>query len=162
MSTTVSLIAAISSNGVIGHNGDLPWVLPDDFKRFRKMTTGKTVIMGRKTFESISRPLPDRQNIVITSHPWLSSGIDHASNVIDAVNKSRSDDTFIIGGKSVYHDAMPLAQRMFLTVIHADVIGDTSFPFVDWRKWERIYSEYHESDSKHAFSFSFRDYVRCA
>ena len=129
----LAMIAAVAKNGVIGQGGALPWHLPEDMKHFRALTTGHAVIMGRKTFESIGRPLPKRRNIVITrARDRLITGCEVANDLLSAVALAESDDAcpFIIGGAAIYREAMHLATRLYLTEVDRDVEGDVYFPAV--------------------------------
>ncbi|HET6420940.1 MAG TPA: dihydrofolate reductase [Geobacteraceae bacterium] len=128
----ISLIAAMSENRVIGRDNAIPWRLPDDLKRFREITTGHPVIMGRKTFESIGKSLPDRKNIVITRNPeFHPEGCIIAGNLRKALAEcADADEAFICGGGEIFRAAMPLADRIYLTVIHEKIEGDTYFPAI--------------------------------
>ncbi len=129
----IALIAAFSLNHVIGRNGTLPWDLPEDLRRFRELTTGHTVIMGRKTYESIGRPLPNRVNIVVNTTQDF-AGCLSARSLLDALEMARGD-AFVIGGSSLFNEALPLADRLYLTLIDRTIEGDTYFPPLDWRDW---------------------------
>lgn len=144
----LSLIAAISRNGVIGANGTIPWRLTEDLKFFKATTLGHAVIMGRKTYDSIGRPLPGRRNIVV-SKSWLprlnltmSGGTSFAvvTSLDAAISLAHETDTasFIIGGAAVYAEAMPLVDRMYITEVHRDVDGDVLFPTWDPREWNEV------------------------
>lgn len=129
---TVSIIAAISRNRVIGRGGAIPWSIPADMKRFRELTLGHTVIMGRKTFESIGAPLAGRKNIVVTSQPdYPSQGATTAASLDDALRIAEADgEVFICGGSNIYAEALPLAARIYLTLLDLEIEGDTLFPFI--------------------------------
>lgn len=139
----ISLIAALSENHVIGVQNRLPWSLPDDLKRFKRLTSGHPVIMGRKTYESIGRPLPNRENIVISRQPGLAiAGVRTAVSLEAAIQTAeerselRNPEIFVIGGAEIYRLALPLAERLYLTLIHKTFEGDAHFP--DWEaqgKW---------------------------
>ncbi len=138
----VYLIAAVAQNGVIGHAGELPWHLPEDLKRFKAVTTGHAVVMGRKTWESIGKPLPNRRNIVLTrnaSYP-LPAGVERFSDLDKALAACRAagnEKAFVIGGSDVYRTALPVADGLFITHVDRDVDGDAHFPDwnpADWRK----------------------------
>lgn len=126
----ISIIAAMAQNRVIGRKGTMPWDLPEDRRRFREITWGHPVIMGRKTFESIGRPLPGRKNIVLTRQPeFRAEGclvLHDMQSALDAC--AGSDELFIIGGGELYREALPLAERIYLTVVHGEVEGDVLFP----------------------------------
>ncbi len=156
----ISLIVAMSENGVIGRGGDLPWHLSADLKRFKKLTLGHVVIMGRKTFESIGRPLPRRRSLVLSRDPaYRAAGAEVAASLEQALAMAAAeDDVFVIGGAAVFAEALPLADRLYLTLVHAEVDGDVTFPAVDTDSWRLISTERHEADAKHAYAFSFLVY----
>lgn len=151
LAMTVTIIAAMAANRVIGKDGAMPWHLADDLARFRAITMGHPVIMGRKTFESLGRPLPGRQNIVLTRRKgYAPEGVTVARTLDEALELAgAAREVFICGGGEVYREALPLAARILLTVIHCDYDGDTVFPEipVDFREMERISGEgepFHE------------------
>ncbi len=158
----VTCVVAMSENHVIGRDGGLPWRLPDDLKRFKALTTGHTVIMGRKTFESIGRPLPDRTNVVLTRNPdFEAEGVEVAHSLEAALEKAAGQsEVFIIGGEAVFRRGMDLAQRIHLTLVHAHVQGDARFPGEALEGWNLVHDERHEADERHAHAFSFRIYER--
>ena len=159
----VTIIAAMSENRVIGRDGDLPWRLPEDLKRFKRLTTGHHVIMGRKTFETLGRPLPNRTNIVITRRPELadSSDILIAHSFEEALGLAGLDvEPFVLGGGEIYTLALPLADRLELTVVHATITGDTYFPEYDESEWTLVADDRHEADGNHAYAFSFQTFKR--
>lgn len=154
----ISMIAAITKDRVIGLNGDMPWHLPDDLKFFKAKTTGKPVIMGRKTFESIgSRPLPNRPNVVISRNPELSlSNVQVFQSVEQALEAFVSEEEVIImGGGQLYQQMLPKADRLYLTLIDAKIEGDTFFP--DWTTscWKEVERQSHPIDERHAYQFEF-------
>ena len=153
----ISIIVAASTNDAIGVQGDLPWRLPDDLKRFKAVTMGKPIVMGRKTWDSIGRPLPGRQNIVITRQPgFLAEGCDVVASVEEAIAVAGDvDEVMVIGGSEIYALALPLAERLYLTRVHADVDGDAFFPQVDETQWRLVSDEPHAADERHEYSFSF-------
>ncbi len=159
---TISLVVAASSNNVIGRDGGLPWHLPDDLRQFKRLTTGKPVIMGRRTFESIGKPLPDRRNIVLTRDPdFAADDCEIVSSVGDAIDLVEGEgEVMIIGGGLVYHDFMPLADRIYLTRVQADVEGDTHFPEVDGATWQLVSSEHHAADDEHRHAFDVMVFER--
>lgn len=160
----LSAIVAISNNNVIGKDNELPWYLPADLKYFKKITINHPVIMGRKNYEAIGRPLPKRTNIVLTQDPYyLSSNILIAHSIEEALALAYdldSDEVFVIGGAMIYEICLPLLDRMYITEIHADFDGDTFFP--DWNReeWNLISEEHHSSDKKNEFDYSFKIYER--
>lgn len=154
----VSIVVAAAENGIIGKGNMLPWRLPADLKFFRKLTTGHPVIMGRKTFESIGKPLKDRQNIVLTKSLAEIPGCVVMPSLKAALEYVRGEEVvFIIGGGSVYVDAleMNVVDRIYLTKVHHAVDGDTSFRIPDPEKWNVVSVERHESDDDHEWPFSF-------
>jgi len=165
----VSLIAAVAANGVIGDRGALPWRLPDDMARFRGLTTGHAVIMGRSTFESLQKPLRGRRNIVLSRAAGLripgcvvvhsrQAAIDAA--VADAA--AGDEEAFVIGGAAVYELFLPEAQRLYLTWIDVEVPGDTFFPPVDWRAWRVLRETAGPADPGVLVPHRFVDYERAA
>ena len=158
----LSLLVAVSDNGVIGLDNDLPWHLPKDLQWFKRLTTGRTIIMGRKTFESIGRPLPDRRTIVLTRNDAFSpDGVDTADTIDEAMALAESQaEVFVVGGAAVYHLAFPRAQRLYLTRVRADIEGDVRFP--EWRpeEWRLVWEEAHEADERHAYPFVFQQFDR--
>ena len=156
----LSLVAAMARNRVIGRENRLPWRLPGDLKRFRRLTMGAPVVMGRKTYESIGRPLPGRRNIVVTRQRGLSwPGCATAHSLADALALSGdAAETFVIGGAELYRDALPLADRLYLTLIDADWEGDVHFPEVDFSAWRECAREPGAADSE--FSYDFVTYER--
>lgn len=144
----IVLVVAVAENGVIGRDGVMPWHLPEDLRRFRRLTVGHPVVMGRRTFESIGRPLPGRHNIVLTRDPrWRAEGVTVAGNLAEAIAaagldpRTRSPRIFVIGGAAVYAEAMPVATAIELTRVHARPEGDTFFPGPDPAQWVRIAAE---------------------
>ena len=158
----ISIIVAASTNNVIGVQGELPWRLSDDLKRFKAVTMGKPIIMGRKTWESIGRALPGRQNIVITRQPdYLADGCDVVESVDEAIAAAGdADEVMVIGGSQIYDMALPLASRLYLTRVHAEVEGDAFFPVVDESEWRLVSDESHTSDERNDFDFSVLVYER--
>ncbi|GAB6263774.1 type 3 dihydrofolate reductase [Photobacterium sp. 53610] len=152
----ISMVAAMAKNRVIGKDNAMPWHLPADFAWFKKVTMGKPVVMGRKTFESIGRPLPGRHNIVISRSPeFAAAGVTVVSS-LDAAKTAAgdTDELMIIGGGSVYAECLPMADRLYLTFIDLSVAGDTCFP--DWGSdWQQSYSEAYRADEKNAHDMTF-------
>ena len=157
----ISLIVAVAENGVIGRKGELPWRLSDDLKRFKAITMGKPIVMGRKTWESIGRPLPGRQNIVITRQPgFAAEGCDVVGSTREAVTVAGdADEIMIIGGSEVYALFLPEAGRVYLTRVHATVEGDAFFPELG-DEWLLVGNESHSADEKNEFDVTFRIYER--
>ena len=160
----ISVIAAMSQNRVIGRDGSLPWHLPTDLARFKSITTGHTVIMGRKTYESVGKPLPNRRTIIITrNNDYQCAGVFIAHSLDEALDHAaHEDEIFILGGETVYRIALPRADRLYLTIIHATIEGDTYFPNLDFDDWKLVEDERHEIDERHAYAFSFRRYERAS
>lgn len=148
----------MAENRVIGRQNALPWRLPADLRHFRKLTTGHTVIMGRRNFESIGRPLPDRRNVIITRDVNFSApGCLIAHSVEQALSLADPDDPeiFIIGGEQIYRETLPVADRLYLTLVHARVPGDRFFPEFDSSQWHERTRECHEADARHEHAYSF-------
>jgi dihydrofolate reductase len=160
----VSLIVAVARNGVIGREGDLPWRLPGDMKWFKERTMGHHVLMGRRTWDSFPGPLPGRVNIVITrGEPELPEGVRRAGSLEAALKIARAagdGEVFIAGGAQIYAAALPLADRIYLTRVEAEVEGDTKFPEVDLSAWRQVFREDHRPDDRHSAGYSFRIYER--
>jgi len=146
----ISIIVAASTNNVIGAQGDLPWRLSDDLKRFKAVTMGKPIVMGRKTWESIGRALPGRQNIVITrQEDFVADGCDVVASVAAAISAAGDvDEIMVIGGSQVYELFLPEARRLYLTRVQADVDGDAFFPAVDESEWHLVSDEAHSADER--------------
>lgn len=162
---TISIIAALSRNRVIGKDGDLPWKLPADMQFFKATTTDHHVVLGRKNYESIPekyRPLPNRTNIILSRNPDLAiQGCITVSTLQDAVdlaNSNKEGELFIIGGGEVYKLALPIAQKMYLTEIRADIEGDVFFPEFDKSEWRETSRIHHVADEKHNYAFDFVTY----
>ncbi len=152
----VAIIAAVASNGVIGSANALPWRLPEDLKRFKALTLGHPVIMGRKTFESIGRPLPGRRNIVISRNAAFSAeGCETAASLDAALAAcaGTTDEVFVIGGGQIYAEALPVSDKLYLTEIKAEVDGDTRFPGFDRSAWRESLREPHRSETGLHFDF---------
>lgn len=159
---TLSLVAAVSENGVIGRDGGLPWRLPDETRFFKELTTGHTVIMGRKTWDEIARPLRHRRNIVITRNvTWSAEGAERAGSLAAALELAGGEAlVFVIGGAEIYAQALPFAEKLYLTRVHAEVEGDTWFPPWDPADWQLVAETRHEADERHAYAFTIREYHR--
>ncbi len=163
---TVSILAAVAANGVIGRDNQVPWRISTDLKRLKSVTMGHRVIMGRKTFESLPQALPGRTNIVVTRDAaWRApKGVLVAGTVEHALELASGDDeVFILGGAQIYAQTLHRADRMYITEVHADVEGDTRFPeFDDVVEWKLVDREDYEADAKNEFPFSFLTYERAA
>jgi dihydrofolate reductase len=160
----LTIIVAAGENHAIGKDNDLIWHLSDDLKRFKSLTNGHHIIMGRKTFESFPKPLPNRTHVVITrqSNYKAPDGVIIVNNLKDAIDAAKSDkQPFIIGGGEIYKQSMPLADRIELTRVHSNFENaDTYFPEIDAKQWKEIDRKTHDADDKHAHAFSFITYLR--
>lgn len=158
--THLAMIVAASENDVIGSNGDLPWHLSDDLKRFKKLTMGHHIVMGRKTFDSIGRLLPGRTTVIVTrqsDYPCAGAKIAHSVEQAIQIAESANDDCpFIVGGSQIYASSMALINHLFLTRVHAQVQGDTFLPEINWSEWELQ----HQQSGKSEYEFTFEDYRR--
>jgi dihydrofolate reductase len=162
----ISLIAAVAANRVIGRNNGLPWNLPADLRLFQTLTMGHTLVMGRRTWESFATPLPGRRIIVITRRPdWLpvlpeeAEGIEVAHSLDEALARAREagdPEVFVAGGTDVFREALPRADRIYLTRVEAEVPGDTYFPAFDIADWKIVEEDHHEADVDHSFPFTFQ------
>ncbi len=158
----LSLIVAISNNGVIGYQGQLPWHLSADLQRFKRITMGHHIIMGRATYESIDRLLPGRTTVILSRQPdYMIPGALVAGDLEQACTLANGDDeVFIIGGSSVYKSALGIVDRIYLTRVLADVEGDTFFPPLDLSSWQRVESEDHPADDRNDHDYLFEVYDR--
>jgi len=155
--TLVSLLVAATENGVIGRDNGMPWHLPDDLKHFKALTLGKPVLMGRRTFDSIGRPLPGRTNLVLTrAAGWAMPGTTAVRDLDAALRAAGAAAELVVaGGAQVYALALPRASRIYLTRIHAAIEGDTRLPDLDLSSWREISREPHPADARHEFAMSF-------
>lgn len=162
MPKLVTIVVAMDRNGLIGDGDRLPWRLPADLRRFKALTMGKPVVMGRRTHESIGRPLPGRRNIVLSRDPgYRAEGCDVAASVDAALDAcADADEVMIIGGAEIYADALPIANRMHVTLIDAAFSGDTWFPDYDAREWREVSREDCAPGESASFAFSFVDLER--
>ncbi|KAA9327202.1 dihydrofolate reductase [Hymenobacter busanensis] len=154
----VALVVAVAENGVIGRDNQLPWHLPNDLKQFKQVTMGHPIVMGRRTYESIGRPLPGRRNIVVTRQSdWKAEGCEVAHSVLGALELARQYDeqVFVIGGAEIYRQALPAADTVYLTEVHHTVPGDAALPPFTTDEWREENRERHEPDEKHAYPYSF-------
>ncbi|MBS1271850.1 MAG: Dihydrofolate reductase type 3 [Candidatus Marinimicrobia bacterium] len=159
---TISIIAALSDNGTIGKDNDLPWHLPADMKHFKETTMGKPVIMGRKTFESLGKkPLRGRKNIVVTRQTdYEAEGAVVAHSLKEAFEAAGdAEEIMVAGGFAIYKSALPQTDRMYLTIIHEQFEGDTKFPDINPANWDEVEREDHEKND-HPYDFSFVTYER--
>ena len=161
MSRDAVAIVAMADNGVIGRDNGLPWHLPDDLKRFKALTMGHAMLMGRRTWDSIGRPLPGRQSLVLTRNAnWHAPGAEAVRSVEDALRRSRGATLFVIGGAAVFSLAWPVVGRLELTEVHATPAGDTRLEGFDRREWRETIREAHAADARHAHPFSFVTLLR--
>jgi dihydrofolate reductase len=153
----LNLIVARARNGVIGRDGTLPWHLSEDLRHFKKTTLGHPIVMGRRTWESIGRPLPDRRSIVLTRNPrWSAPGVERADSLAQARAMCEgAAEVFVIGGAALFAEALPLAQRLFLTEIDADFEGDTFFPPIDRAAWREVWREHLSAGPGRPFGLDF-------
>ena len=152
----LSLIVAMAKNRVIGSNNQMPWHLPADFAYFKKVTLGHPVIMGRKTFESIGRPLPGRRNIVVSRNPaFRAEGVDVMTSLDAAIKACQNTEAFVIGGATLYAQALPHADRLFITEVDASPNGDTLFPSLDKNLWREITRERRKADENNIHAMQF-------
>ncbi len=155
----IRIIVAMSKNRVIGNNNQLIWKLSSDLKRFKELTTGNSVVMGRKTFESIGKPLPNRRNIIITrNNNYVAEGCDIVSSLEEALLLT-NNNCFIIGGGEIYKQSLDLADKIYLTLVHKEFEGDTQFPELD-KKWAKISRKDFEADEKNEYKYSFIEYEK--
>ena len=157
---SLSVIAAIARNGVIGFENTLPWHLPEDLKRFKSLTMGHHIIMGRKTYESVGRLLPGRISVIVSQNPeYQVPGALVANSLSQAIALCRGDsESFMIGGAQLYQDALPLANKLYLTMIDEDYAGDAFFPPIDYSEWQE--SAKQPGISATGLSYAFVDYIR--
>jgi dihydrofolate reductase len=157
-----TIIVATDAAGGIGLHNTLPWRLPEDLAHFKRLTTGHSIIMGRKTFDSIGRPLPNRRNIVITRNPdWQHAGVESVPSLAAALQQANGSDIFVIGGAQIYAEALPQASRVIVTEIDQRFDCDAHFPPLDPALWHEAAREAHHSDSA-GFDYAFVTYQRAA
>ena len=163
MKKTITIIVAAAENNAIGKNNNLIWSLPNDLKRFKKLTTGHCIIMGRKTFDSFPGLLPNRKHIVISRNKNISFSdeVTVVYNFEDAIKETGDDENpFIIGGGQIYKLALEVSDKIELTRVHEEFKADTFFPKIDENKWELIHEEFNEKDERHQFSFTYKTYIK--
>jgi dihydrofolate reductase len=160
----LSLIVAAAENNAIGKNNELPWHLPNDMKFFKNSTWGSVMIMGRKTFESVKKAFPGRINIVITTQAgWRAEKVVVAANMEEALRLAKEthcNEVFIIGGGEVFKQSMEIADKIYITRVHAMLDGDTFFPEIDPKKWRQTGNLDFEADEKHAYAYSFQTWEK--
>jgi dihydrofolate reductase len=158
----ITIIAAVAQNNALGKDNQLLWHLPDDFKRFKSVTSNHYIIMGRKTFESFPKPLPNRTHVIITRQKAYQS---EACLVVDSLAKAiaicpEDEEIFIIGGGEIYTQSIEIADKLDITRVHHTFNADTFFPEIDLTKWKLVSAEFHPKDEKHSFDFTFETYLR--
>ena len=160
---TITLIAAAAENNALGKDNDLVWHLPDDFKRFKAITSGHFIIMGRKTFESFPKPLPNRTHVIITRQKeyQVPEGCLVVASIEEALQLClQNEEVFIIGGGEIYKQSIEIADKIELTRVHTEVEADTFFPEIDPNNWKLVEEEYHPKDEKHKFDFTYLTYLK--
>lgn len=159
----ITIIAAASENNALGKDNDLVWHLPDDFKRFKSLTTSHYIIMGRKTFESFPKPLPNRTHIIITRQKNYT--VPENCIVVSSLNEAisicpKNEENFIIGGGQIYKQSIEIADKIELTRVHTSIEADTFFPEINTNDWELIEKHHHPKDEKHIYDFTYLTYIR--
>lgn len=159
---TLSIIAAVSENNIIGGDNNLLWHLPADLKRFKQITSEHHIIMGRKTYESVGKPLPDRTNIIVTTdETYKAEGCIVFNTIKEAIDYAKGqDEVFILGGGNIYKQTINIADKMYITRIHENFKGDTYFPVIDKSIWYEELVEAHQPDEKNKYSYTFVNYIR--
>lgn len=154
---SLALVVAAARNGVIGRDNAMPWHLPDDLKHFKAVTMGKPMLMGRKTFTSIGKALPGRKSIVLTrDRAWRAEGVIAVHSLEEALGEAGDvPEIAVVGGEEIFRLTLPLAQRVYLTRIHADIAGDTVFPELDPAQWQEVERTEHPADARHAYAMTF-------
>ena len=162
MNPVVGLIWAQSENGVIGSAGGLPWSLPDDLAHFKRVTIGSTIMMGRRTWDSLPRkPLPGRPNVVVTRNPlFRAAGAVIAGSLRHALSHVETPNVFCIGGAELFRHALPIAAVLEVTLVHENLDGDVHMPEIDWTKWSMVSQDHHPADDRHDHSFTFKRYLK--
>jgi len=159
----LTIIAAASENNALGKDNQLLWHLPEDFKRFKTLTSGHYIVMGRKTFESFPKPLPNRTHIIITRQNDYQA--PEGCVVVSSLEKAMelcpaNEEAFVIGGGEIYKQAINVVDKIDVTRVHTSIDADTFFPEIDTNIWKLVFEEFHAKDEKHAFDFTFLTYVR--
>jgi dihydrofolate reductase len=162
----ISIIVAVAENGVIGRGGELPWRLSADLQRFKRLTMGHTIIMGRRTWDSIGRALPGRRTIIITrqvGYPITDANVavaDSLESAFEAAVRNGETEAFIVGGAEIYQLALPHSDRLYITRVHATVDGDTRFPDVTWSDWQLLETVDRDADEKNDYACTFEVLAR--
>ena len=159
----LTIIAAVSENNALGKDNQLLWHLPEDFKRFKTLTSGHYIVMGRKTFKSFPKPLPNRTHIIITRQNDYQA--PDGCIVVSSLEKAMAlcpanEEAFVIGGGEIYQQAINIVDKIDVTRVHTTIDADTFFPEIDTNIWKLVFEEFHPKDEKHAFDFTFLTYVR--
>jgi dihydrofolate reductase len=154
----IHIIAALGENNVIGKDNGIPWQIPADLAHFKALTMGHTIIMGRKTFESIGRVLPNRENIIVSATLSAVEGAHVVSSLHDALQIAANDEIFVIGGAQLYAEALPLAEQLDITHVHLAPEGDTYFPFVDWSQYEEVWRKEYDGSADYVPNCTFITY----
>ncbi len=163
MTPRLAIVAALARNGVIGRDNRLPWHLPDDLRHFKRLTLGRPIVMGRRTFESLPGLLPDRTHVVVTRDPVYSApGAVVVHSLQEAIATGGGDEVLVVGGAELYALALPRATRLYLTLVDAEVEGDVLFPPIEPAQWREVAREPHAADERHAYPFAFVTMERVA
>jgi len=161
---TISLIVAISKNRAIGIDNQIPWYLPADLKYFKKTTLGHHILMGRKSFLSIGKPLPGRTNLVLTRNPFFTAGgisvVHNLEEGLNAAETAGENELFIIGGGDIYRQSLELADKLYITEVDLEVEGDTFFPEINNEDWQLVSEDHHEADERNKWNYCFKIYER--
>jgi dihydrofolate reductase len=161
---SISIISAVAKNGIIGIKNGLPWKLSGDLKYFSKITTGETVLMGRNTFLSIinilGKPLPNRKNLVLSDQKETNKDIEALSNWGEVLDLAKTDEIFVIGGASIYKQALPYANKLYITEVDCTPKGDASFPEFNKNEWNLISEEKHKKDKQNEYNYIFKIYTK--
>lgn len=157
----ISIIFAMDRNRLIGKNNSLPWHLPGDLAYFKKVTLGHAVIMGRKTYESIGRPLPGRRNVIVTrNQDYTADGCTICRSIGEALDLCSDEEAFVIGGADIYSKFLPYADRLYITLIDQEFEGDTYFPEIDYSVWKLVSRTMGEKNEKNPYTYSFLVYEK--
>lgn len=163
-SIQLSAIVAMAENRTIGKQNRLPWHLPADLRHFKKLTTGHPILMGRKTYESIGKPLPNRTNIILTRNPtYLAPGCEIVTTLDEAMQTAKhhhATEVFVIGGAEIYRQLLPQINHLYLTIVHEQIAGDAFFPLLDSTAWREVSRERHEADHENPHAYSFVELER--
>jgi dihydrofolate reductase len=158
----ITVIAAVAENNALGKENQLLWHLPDDFKRFKTLTSGHYIIMGRKTFESFPKPLPNRTHVIISRQAnYQPEGCIVVNSLEKAIEACpNTEEVFIIGGGEIYRQSIAVADKLDLTKVHASFDADTHFPEIDLSQWQLVFEEHHPKDERHDYAFTFQTFAR--